>query len=197
MTMSRRFGIVQHYVLVGLGVLGCLLGLAGRETWAQDNEDTRATLRGVEGVLVFVEDLGDEVEHAGLTRQQIRTDVELRLRKAGIRILTEAERVGMPGAPWLSVNVIVYLHPDTRLAAFRIDVSLQQLAFLATDGSRALVSTWSVGKTGIAGRRRLFDLRNDVKDQVDVFINAYLRVHPRPIGGAAPPATPPRRTLAR
>ena len=195
--MSRRFGIVPHYVLVGLGVLGCLLGLAGRETWAQDNEDTRATLRGVEGVLVFVEDLGDDVEHAGLTRQQIRTDVELRLRKAGIRILTEAERVGMPGAPWLSVNVIVYLHPDTRLAAFRIDVSLQQLAFLATDGSRALVSTWSVGETGIVGRRRLFDLRNDVKDQVDAFVNAYLRVHPRPIGGAAPPATPPRRTLAR
>src|SRR5262245_25468829 len=158
MTASEQMTTHIARVLRRLVGLWCLLGLASSASWALDDEDTRATLRGIEGVRVFVEDLGDDVEHAGLTRQQIRTDVELRLRKAGIRILTEAERVGMPGTPWLSVNVIVYLSHDTRLAAFRIDVSLQQLAFLATDGSRALVSTWSVGKTGIVGRRRLFDL---------------------------------------
>jgi hypothetical protein len=88
-----------YCVIMRLVVLWCLLGLVGIESWAMDTEDTRATLRGVEGVLVVVEDLGDDVEQAGLTRQQLQTDVELRVRQAGIRVLTRAEREGMPGTP--------------------------------------------------------------------------------------------------
>jgi hypothetical protein len=184
-------------VLIGLTALWGFLGLAGIESWAGDDETTRATLRGIEGVLVAVEDLGSDVEQAGLTRQQLQTDVELRLRHAGIRVLTQAERLGMPGAPYLYINVNVYLRSEIPLVAFSIDVTLKQKAFLATDGSLATVSTWDVSQTGSTGRQRLSEIRNNVRDKVEAFINAYLSVHSRPTGSAAPPATSPRRPRER
>src|SRR5437879_13447851 len=89
-------------VLIGLAVLWGLIGLSGAGGWARDTEYTRATLRGLEGVWVVVEGLGPDVEQAGLTKQQLQTDVELWLRKAGIPVLTEKVVLEVPGAPWSS-----------------------------------------------------------------------------------------------
>lgn len=47
-----------------------------------------------------VEDFGDPaVERGGLTTDMIQKDAERRLRKAGIRILTEDEWLRTPGGP--------------------------------------------------------------------------------------------------
>jgi len=145
---------------------------------------------------VVIEDLGPEVERAGLTKQQLQTDVELRLRHAGIRVLTQQERLVMPGDPWLYINVNVMLD-SVGLAIFGIHVELCQDASLKTDGSLAIVSTWSVGITGSIGRQRLSYIRDDVRDLVDMFINAYLSINPRPAGSIAPSSTSPRRDLVR
>jgi hypothetical protein len=190
-------------VLLGLAVLWGFLGLAGIESWALDNETERATLRGLQGVQVAVEDVRPEAEQFGLTRQQLQTDVELQLRQAGIPVLTKEERFGIPGAPWLYINVNTFLRPEvglspsTGLAAYNIKVELRQLASLTTDGSLADVITWSVGFTGSVSNVRLADIRSDVRNYVDRFINAYLSVHPRPIGSATPASTSPRRNLVR
>ena len=45
---------------------------------------------------MITETEGLEVERAGLTKQQLQTDVELRLRQAGIRVLTEQEQLIVP-----------------------------------------------------------------------------------------------------
>src|SRR5262245_50071404 len=70
-----------------------------------DTEEDRASLRGLHGVRVVVEAMEPNIERDGLTRQQILTDVELRLRKSGIRVLTREERQRAPGQPWLYVRV--------------------------------------------------------------------------------------------
>ena len=186
-------------VLIGLAVLWGIIGLSGAGSWALDDELSRATLRGVEGVHVVVEDVRPDVERAGLTRQQLQTDVELRLRKAGMRVLTRAERLEMPGAPWLYIDVNVALRsdPPVELTAFNIYVELKQEASLKTTGSLAIVSTWSVGAVGGGGSKRLANLRSTVRDLVDQFINAYLSVHPRPAGITAPSSASPRRDLIR
>jgi len=184
-------------VLVGLAVLWGSIGLAGIGCWAGDSETARATLRGVEGVQVVIEDLGPEVERAGLTKQQFQTDVELRLRKAGIRVLTKEERLRTPGYPYLYINVNTMLHSD-RPAVFSIEVELRQVASLETDSSLATVSTWGNGSIGNVGRLQLVDfIRSSVRDRVDDFINAYLSVHPRPAGITAPSSASPRRDLIR
>jgi hypothetical protein len=174
-------------VLVGLAVLWGIVGLSGGGSWAGDSEHTRATLRGVEGVYVIVEDLKSDVERAGLTRQQLQTDVELQLRKAGIRVFAKQEQFRSPGQPLLYVNASALLHPNG-LAAYNIRVELNQRASLDINTSSASVATWHVGMLGMIGVSRVSDtVRNDVRDLVDQFINAYLSVNPRP----APSVTSP------
>jgi hypothetical protein len=168
-------------VLLGLAVLWGLLGLAGRESGAFDDEIARATLRRVEGVQVVVASVAPAVERAGLTRQQLQTNVEFQLQQAGMRVLTYEERHAMPGAPWLYIHVNVVLSPDVRLVPYHIRVELRQGAILQTYLYQADVSTWNAGETGVVGKTQLASLRTYVRDRVDEFITAYLSVHPRPI----------------
>ena|SRR2546426_8549737 len=108
-------------VLVGLAVLLGIIGVAGAGSWADDSEHTRTTLRGLQGVYVIIEDLKPEVERAGLARQQLQTDAELRLRKAGIRAFTRDEALRVSGRPHLEVNVNVFLSPTLNgLASYAI-----------------------------------------------------------------------------
>ena len=129
--------------------------------------------------------------------------MELRLRHAGIAVLTQEESLKAPGAPVLDVAVIVFFpsSPLVRgLAAYSILVELHQTARLETDASLALVSTWRVVSIGTSGVDKLHAVRDSVTDDVDKFINAYLSVHPRTTGSVAPPvslATSPRQTLIR
>jgi hypothetical protein len=54
-------------------------------------------LRGLKGVHVLVEKLDPDAERLGLTTAQIQADVELRLRKGGVRVLTEEEMLETRG----------------------------------------------------------------------------------------------------
>jgi hypothetical protein len=118
---------VVRCVIVGVSFL--LLASSGAQGF--DTETTRATLRGLEGVHVVVEALKAEAERDGLTRTQIQTDVELRLRKAGIRVFTQQEVVHIPGQPWLYVRVGTLKHPGLELYVDSIDVELRQWVYLA------------------------------------------------------------------
>src|SRR2546427_13051688 len=90
-----------------------------------DNEGTRATLAGLTGVYVLVENIPDEVQRDGLDTTQIRTDVELKLRQAGITVLTQQEWRSTAAAPVLYVNVQVIKNP-ANLYAYSADVELRQ-----------------------------------------------------------------------
>jgi hypothetical protein len=176
----RRMSIRD--VLIGLAVLWGFIGLASGESWAGgDSELSRQTLRGVEGVYVLLEDLKPEVERAGLAKQQLQTDVELRLRKAGIRVYTHEELLRAQGQPYLYINAGVLLHSDG-LVSYGITVEFRQRASLDLNAVSAPVTTWSTGGFGKAGMLHLDTLRDTVCDFVDQFINAYLSVSPRPAG---------------
>jgi hypothetical protein len=168
-------------VLIGLAVLWGVLGLSGRESWAFDDEIARATLRRVESVQVVVAPVAPDVARAGLTRQQLQTDVEVQLQQAGMRVLAHEERHEMPGAPWLYIHVNVVLSPDVRLVPYHMRVELRQGAILQTYLYQADVSPWNAGETGVVGKTQLALLRTSVRDRVDECSNAYLSVHPRPI----------------
>jgi hypothetical protein len=176
-------------VFIGLAVLWGMIGLAGARSWATDSERTRATLRGVAGIQVVIADVGPDVERAGLTRQQLHTAVEAQLRQAGIPLVTSAERVHVPGQPFLAVAMHVVPRADGILAAYAITVEVYQITSLETAAVKAAVSTWSVGATGSIGLPLLATLRDSVTDAVKHFIDAYLSVNPRPVDNTAPAAT--------
>ncbi len=53
----------------------------------EDDESARKTLAGLTRIYVVVEHIPDEAQRDGLDTTQIRTDVELKLRQAGITVL--------------------------------------------------------------------------------------------------------------
>ena len=174
-------------ILLGLAVLWGLIGLPALGRCADDGDFARATLRGLQGVSVLIEDVKPEMAQAGLTTQQLQTDVEGQLRHAGIPVLTKDQAFRLRGAPYLYVYVHLVPHP-IGLTVYSILVEVNQRASLDRNGSSASVSTWSVQRLGTIGRRHLATIRNDVRNQVDHFIHVYRSVNPSPADRALPPS---------
>ena len=73
---------------------------------ASDGPLDRDTLRGLSAVQVLVEKLDDDAKRAGFDVNTIQTDVELKLRLAGIKVLTAEERLNTPGCQYLYVQIL-------------------------------------------------------------------------------------------
>jgi hypothetical protein len=147
---------------------------------AQDTILGRATLAGLTGVHVHVERMNPDAEKEGLSHSTLQTDVELRLRQAGIRVLSEEEAVAAPGLPWLYLQVTT-LRKERGLYAYFIKVWVRQLVRLFRDPDiGSVATTWETpGVIGVIGSKNLSTVREDVRDEIDQFINAYLAANPK------------------
>jgi len=144
---------------------------------AVDTEDTRQSLKGLKGIYVLVEELKPEVERAGLTEEAIQTDVELKLRLAGIPVLEDLANLASPYYLYVAVSTN---HMSDGIWPFHISVELVQKVLLDRDRSTiSYSSTWSTGSTGRVGKAKVRTVRDSIKDLVDRFINAYLSVNPK------------------
>jgi hypothetical protein len=141
----------------------------------------RATLAGLTGVEVIVEPMDPAAEKDGLTQSTLQTDVELKLRQAGIRVLTLGERLAAPGNPYLYLRVGTMKHDELGFYVYNIDLELTQEVRLTRNPTiTSLGTTWyAPGKIGTVGFRKLFQLRENVRDTVDQFLNAYLAANPK------------------
>ena len=147
----------------------------------QDDEYSRKTLVGLGGVYVLVEEVGDSALRDGLSKQQLRTDVELRLREAGILVLTEEQTLAKESGAYL----YVYIHAVNSSKGFyavHVRVELKQRVKLIRNSSIiAVAPTWSAAPiTGMVGSAYLSSsMRDKVRDMTDQFINTYLAANPR------------------
>jgi hypothetical protein len=133
------------------------------------------TLKGLKGVGIIVEDVKPAVEAAGLKREDLVTDTELRLRAAGIRVLTQEEQLDTPGYPYLYVRVNAI--PEGRLLTHSLAVRLHQVAYLESTGYCAGgVTTW---ERGSIGRTDAEKIRQEVRNRVDEFALDFLKANPK------------------
>jgi hypothetical protein len=160
----------------------CLWGMASPEGFAQ-TDMKRGSLRGLKGLGVVVEELQPEAERDGLTKSQLRTDVELKLRQAGLRVLSPEESLKEPGSPYLYVNLntakseVLYAFATY---AYALQVALKQEVTLTRDPDiRGSATTWDTGVLGTVGAANLPDLRKTLSDVLDRFINDYLAANPK------------------
>jgi hypothetical protein len=145
-----------------------------------DSERERETLKGLQGVGVVVKDPGVYASSAGLTISMLRSDVERRLRQAGIAVLSEAERDSTAGWPYLQVAVTVGPLPS-RLSGHLYSVEVQfhqQVTLVRVPTVKTGAVTWNTSSFGVADSPSE-TIRRSVRDSVDVFINAHLAANPK------------------
>jgi len=134
----------------------------------------------LKGVMVWVKNIDPKIVPLGLTQEQVKTDVELRLRKAGIRVLTEKECRATMGHPYLSVSISISeikISNDRVGYAYGIGVNLYETVMLAR-GFEAIGSIWSVSSIGAFGKDAN-PIPGSINDIVDKFINDYLAANPK------------------
>ena len=170
------------------------------DDWARD----RATLRGIQSIIVKVRPLSAEwqaeLEKVGLSESVLQSSIEQQLQKAGIQVLAEetANQTAFEG--YLNVRLqFVDYEPvkktflslddkeekiekvDTKKKyIYAIRLNLRQLVALKRDPFANVFSiTWQSDSVGL---RRLAFIKDHIKTQVDVFIEAYTSENPKPIG---------------
>jgi len=162
-------------LLLGFSSICTSSALAAEVPWA--------SLRGLKGVGVVVEELTPDAKRGGLAEEQLRLDVEWRLRKAGIPVLSGASLRGVSGPPYLSISVAA-LQGKGRLAplfVYTAKVELKQGATLVRNPSlNVSAATWTLSGVSMTGHRRFRQgAHARVASYVDRFIRDYLAVNPK------------------
>lgn len=137
--------------------------------------DEQKALAGLKGVQVLVSKIDPQAESLGLTRNQIQTHVEVRLRKAGVKVLTVGDMSEAPGYP--ALWVYVGTHINQGLVSYSIRICLLELVTLA----RGFQTTGTIWNDSAGGVRTInaSEIRKIVGDLVGEFINDYLAANPK------------------
>jgi hypothetical protein len=135
------------------------------DTEAASNKELAVS--GLRSVSVLVEQMGDGAKAIGLFKEDLQTDVELRLRLAGIKVVTDSS------APFL------YVVPHVNPSATAADVGLELCETVTISRSKFIVgaSTWE--QRFLLANPSATDIRDAVKDLVDQFLNIWLKVNPK------------------
>jgi hypothetical protein len=147
----------------------------------QSTSAERESLAGFSSMDVVIEGLGDEALATGLSTDQLKTDVELKLRLAGIKVKVTSEQ--LPSFLYVRITYLRGLTTQGRPLGFdcMVEVQFKQFATLLLNNKLMMVPTWYVGSL-INGPEDTAQsrIRQLVRDKVDQFINDYLSVNPKP-----------------
>jgi hypothetical protein len=161
---------------------------------ADDRAKDRATLRGIQAVIVKVHsweaEWRGELKKAGLEESYLQSLIERKLEKAGIRVLPEeaAKRSDSEGILNIRMKFLepeaarkTYTTPDEnqiekvdtkKKYVYAIRLNFRQMVlFPRNPALKALAITW---QTESVGFKRLTLIKEDLMNVVDVFIEAYL-----------------------
>ena len=131
-------------------------------------------LRDLYGVYVRIDGFSSENKAAGFHYPTFQRDVELKLRLAGIDVLTKKESRSTPGNPYLHLIIIPSHDKQAQTARYLITLNLKEKARLVRNDSVKYVTSWEFGTSGHGS---LSVVREEVKDLVDRFIYDWLSVN--------------------
>jgi hypothetical protein len=139
----------------------------------------RHTLRGLTGIYVGIGSNTEAAEY-GLGKEVLQTDVELQLRRYGVRVMS-GEGVGR--MPELYVQATV--KQDALLEgaiAVAVKVEFRQDVILLRDPTKHCAAvTWQDEVVMLVGTEGIRGVRDDLSDLLDRFINDYLAANPEAI----------------
>lgn len=144
---------------------------------AADDEYSRESLRGVTALRIVVEPPNWEGLDIGLSMEQLRTAIELKLRLAGIKVVDVKSRT----VPYLYLNVLT-IGKAPGVIAFTLRLSFGQTVILERNPKIKSIpaETWSAALIATVGSNKATEeVKGDLTAIVDRFINAYHSVNPK------------------
>jgi len=152
-----------------------------------DAAENRIPFHGLNAVAVFVENIDPEAIKDGLSAEQIKTDVELRLRKAGIKVVPAEKCLPLPTSPYLYIIVNTVKFISGLEYVYGTSVQLKQVAVIdrgktvKPQKASLWVITWEKNDgVGITFVEDLVgNVREHINDKVDMFIDDYLAENPK------------------
>ena len=171
--------------------VACLLVFASPIQGQPYTESMTLTLQGINGLEVIVEDVDDDAKEGGLSLENLRIYVEMRLRQARITILDQSETAedARQAYFYVAINVkkITFERGDWVGWAYNIDLSVNQMAciegFDTGPLSRAhscnFFTTWDLSGMSVTGEDSLSSsVREDLAVLMDMFLNDHLKMNP-------------------
>ncbi len=155
----------------------------GKSGFAEDSNVSRATLAGIQGVQIIVEEMQPNLKkyagRIGPNAEQMKREIETRLHDRGIRVVYGGDWLKVPGRPVLYINVNTH-ETEKYWYAYDVKLELRQIVYLETSPkTRTLADTWSINMTGMANIGNLDIIKNDVMVLVERFVNAHKSVNTR------------------
>jgi predicted secreted protein len=159
------------------------MGLFGVIGYGVEGRLEHGSLAGLQGVVVVVEQVGQEAKRYGLTSEELQAETELQLRENGIKVFSAQEHLQAPEMPFLYISVNVVIRAGAEFVASNVHVAFKQAILLKRDPTKGcMATTWEAEKISTYKADELKDVREDLKALVDQFINAYLAVNPQTAG---------------
>ena len=134
---------------------------------------------GLKPVSVSVSMPETDLERYGLSRSAVQTDLELKLRQAGVSVAPAAPSGGKVRVLILSVPLQTGIGSTVRYG-FYLEVGV--VRDVSIPGVRVPVlhaTVWRVGGTIATDLDHLSSVRDKVRDYFDQFLNAYLTANPK------------------
>lgn len=172
---------MKRLTLLVLCIVGCSVYVS-----AQNVRD-RQMLQGLAGVDVLV--IGPPAESRsafGVSSFDLATEVELKLRQAGLRIIKKTNS-NVPPVLTIIVNSTTADSNDVQIYAVSIDVELSQVGCLVPNLKTArlpdrltYVGTWHSNRVYLYGLQAAqMRLKQDTLGIIDEFLNDYLAENPK------------------
>jgi len=139
------------------------------------------TLAGLEGVHVAIGLQSEDVRVAGLSKERLQTALELRLRTAGIRLLTQEEMSARPEVPLLALNVHVIEASPPGAVAYTVDLEMcvqVKPKHGKLDEIRQAV-IWRTDLLGYKVETAADRITSYVREMADSFANDFLKANPK------------------
>jgi hypothetical protein len=133
------------------------------------------TLRGINNLLLFVNNLPPEALKLGFTPEQIQSDVSAALQAAGIATVNYHDCCDTPGAPYLFIGIGMVPNNHCNGYAATVHLELRQVANLERDTELSYhAPTWTRGQTIVVEEQ---SAAREVQKLLRSWINMFIYDH--------------------
>jgi len=140
---------------------------------------TNAALTGIESMGVVVNPIDPDLVRTDFSVDYFKTQLEVELRKAGIKVTDHTTLAETTGRPYLELTIHA-VKVALNMYSYHIELKLMQHVQLRREPNMILSTiTWTRTQLGNQNRSKFHELNKDIQFMTNQFINDYFTVNPK------------------